>query len=95
MVTFLCNITYCYMYIREYTYNQKEGKSPERRNTMITTKEAFNKAQNSADSYDYYEEYREEWEKKIACERARVFKQREFKRESAWDNIKKKARRVG
>ena len=61
---------------------------------MITMKEAFNKAQNSPDPYDYYEEYREEWEKKIACERARVFKQREFKRESAWDNIKKKARRV-
>lgn len=61
---------------------------------MITMKEAFNKAQNSADPYDYYEEYREEWEKKIACERARVFKQREFKRESAWNDIKKKARRA-
>ena len=28
MVTFLCNITYCNIYKREYTYNQEEGKSP-------------------------------------------------------------------
>lgn len=62
---------------------------------MITMKEAFNKAQNSPDPYDYYEEYREEWEKKIACERARVFKQREFKRETKeWSRIERRLQHV-
>lgn len=62
---------------------------------MITMKEAFAKAQETEAEYNAYDEYLDEMQKKYDCERARILKQREFKRESAWNDIQKKARRVG
>jgi len=56
---------------------------------MITMKEAFAKAQGHETEHNAYNEYLDEMQKKYDCERARILKQREFKRESAWDNIKK------
>lgn len=61
---------------------------------MITMKQAFAKAQGHEKEYNAYDEYLDEMQKKYDCERARVFKQREFKRESAWNDIQKKARRA-
>ena len=61
---------------------------------MITMREAFAKAQGHEKEYNAYDEYLDEMQKKYDCERARVFKQREFKRESAWNDIQKKARRA-
>lgn len=58
---------------------------------MITMKQAFAKAQGHETECNAYDEYLDEMQKKYDCERARVFKQREFKRESAWENIKRKA----
>lgn len=58
---------------------------------MITMREAFAKAQGHETEYNAYDEYLDEMQKKYDCERARVLKQREFKRESAWENIKGKA----
>lgn len=62
---------------------------------MITMREAFAKAQETEAEYNAYDEYLDEMQKKYDCERARVFKQREFRRESAWGDITKKVRRVG
>ena len=59
---------------------------------MITMKQAFAKAQGHEKEYNAYDEYLDEMQKKYDCERARVLKQREFKRESAWNDIE---RRVG
>lgn len=61
---------------------------------MITMREAFAKAQGHETEYNAYDEYLDEMQKKYDCERARVLKQREFKRESAWDNMKRKAMAV-
>lgn len=61
---------------------------------MTTMKEAFAKAQETEAEYNAYDEYLDEMQKKYDCERARVLKQREFKRESAWEAITKKARRA-
>lgn len=58
---------------------------------MITMKAAFANAQGNEAEYNAYDEYLDEMQKKYDCERARVFKQREFKRESAWENMKRKA----
>lgn len=57
---------------------------------MITMREAFANAQGNEAEYNAYDEYLDEMQKKYDCERARVFKQREFKRESAWENMKRK-----
>lgn len=57
---------------------------------MMTMKQAFAKAQDNEAEYNAYDEYLDEMQKKYDCERARIYKQHEFKRESAWDNIKKK-----
>ena len=57
---------------------------------MMTMKQAFAKAQGHETDYNAYDEYLDEMQKKYDCERARVFKQREFKRESAWGDIKRK-----
>lgn len=62
---------------------------------MITMKQAFAKAHGTEAEYNAYDEYLDEMQKKYDCERARIYKQHEFKRESAWENITKKARRVG
>ena len=61
---------------------------------MITMKEAFAKAQGHETEYNAYDEYLDEMQKKYDCERVRVLKHREFKRESAWENIKGKAMAV-
>lgn len=61
---------------------------------MTTMKEAFAKAQKTEAEYNAYDEYLDEMQKKYDCERARVFKQREFKRESAWENMKRRAQYV-
>ena len=61
---------------------------------MITMKEAFSKAQGHETEYNAYDEYLDEMQKKYDCERARVLKQREFKRERAWENIKGKVMAV-
>lgn len=61
---------------------------------MITMREAFAKAQGRETEYNAYDEYLDEMQKKYDCERARVLKHREFKRESAWENIKGKAMAV-
>lgn len=59
---------------------------------MMTMKQAFAKAQEHETEYNAYDEYLDEMQKKYDCERARVMKQREFKKESSWRNIE---RRVG
>lgn len=56
---------------------------------MMTVKQAFAKAQENEAEYNVYDEYLYEMQKKYDCERARIYKH-EFKRESAWGNIKKK-----
>lgn len=61
---------------------------------MMTMKAAFAKAQGNEAEYNAYDEYLDEMQKKYDCERARVFKQREFKRESAWENMKRRAQYV-
>ena len=57
---------------------------------MITMKEAFAKAQETEAEYNAYDEYLDEMQKKYDCERARILKQREFKRESAWNDIERR-----
>jgi len=57
---------------------------------MITMKQAFAKAQGHETEHNAYDEYLDEMQKKNDCERARFLKQREFKRESAWENIKRR-----
>lgn len=57
---------------------------------MITMREAFAKAQGNEVEYNYYDEYLDEMQKKYDCERARIMKQKEFKRESAWENIERR-----
>lgn len=61
---------------------------------MMTMKQAFAKAQGHEAEYNAYDEYLDEMQKKYDCERARIYKQHEFKRENAWENITKKARRT-
>ena len=61
---------------------------------MMTMKQTFAKAQGNEAEYNAYDEYLDEMHKKYDCERARIYKQHEFKRESAWENITKKARRT-
>lgn len=61
---------------------------------MMTMKQAFAKAQGHETDYNTYDEYLDEMQKKYDCERARVMKQREFKHESAWENIKRRAQYV-
>ena len=50
---------------------------------MITMKQAFAKAQGNEAEYNAYDEYLDEMQKKYDCERARIYKQHEFKRENA------------
>lgn len=58
---------------------------------MMTMKAAFAKAQGRETDYNAYDEYLAEMQKKYDCERARIFKQREFRRETrAWEDIRKK-----
>ena len=58
---------------------------------MMTMKAAFAKAQGRETDYNAYDEYLTEMQKKYDCERARIFKQREFRRETrAWNDIKRK-----
>ena len=60
---------------------------------MMTMKQAFAKAQGrSTVDTAAYDEYYEEMQKKYACERARIYKQKEFKRENAWENIERRVR---
>lgn len=61
---------------------------------MITMKQAFAKAQGRETDYNAYDEYLDEMQKKYDCERARILKQREFKRESAWKDIERRAQYV-
>lgn len=57
---------------------------------MITMKQAFAKAQGHEEDYNAYDEYLDEMQKKYDCERARIMKQKEFKRSNAWEDIKRK-----
>lgn len=57
---------------------------------MMTMKQAFAKAQGRETDYNAYDEYLDEMQKKYDCERARIMKQREFKRSNAWEDIKRK-----
>lgn len=61
---------------------------------MMTMKQAFAKAQGREEDCNAYDEYLDEMQKKYDCERARVFKQREFKRDSTWEHIKRKAEAI-
>jgi len=48
---------------------------------MMTMKQTFAKAQGNEAEYNAYDEYLDEMQKKYDCERARIYKQNEFKRE--------------
>lgn len=70
---------------------RKRARAHERRTKMMTMKEAFAKAHGHEAEYNAYDEYLDEMKKKYDCERARIFKQREFRRETrAWEDIRKK-----
>lgn len=58
---------------------------------MMTMKQAFARAQGNETDYNAYDEYLDEMRKKYDCERARVMKQKEFKKESTWKNIERRA----
>ena len=62
----------------------------ERRNTIMTIKKAFAKAQGNEAEYNAYDEYLDEMQKKYDCERARIYKQQEFKRENALERKENK-----
>lgn len=61
---------------------------------MTTMKEAFAKAQETEAEYNAYDEYLDEMQREYDCERARIFKKREFNRESAWNDIERRAQYV-
>ena len=48
----------------------------------MTMKKTLTKAQGNEEEYNAYEEYLDEMQKKYDCERARIYKQQEFKREN-------------
>ena len=56
---------------------------------MMTMKQAFAKAQGHEEEYNAYDEYLDEMQKKYDCERARIYKQHEIKRENALKNALK------
>lgn len=58
----------------------------------MTMKQAFAKAQGNEADYNAYDEYLDEMRKKYDCERARVMKQKEFRKESSWKNIERRVR---
>ena len=57
---------------------------------MMTMKQAFAKAQGQEAEYNAYDEYLDEMQKKYDCERARIYKQQEFKRESSLEKGEQK-----
>ena len=71
-----------------FVYNKTIKK--ERRNTMMTMKQAFAKAQGHEEEYNAYDEYLDEMQKKHDCERARIYKQHEFKRENSLEKGEQK-----
>ena len=48
----------------------------------MTMKKTLTKAQGNEEEYNAYDEYLDEMQKKYDCERARIYKQQEFKREN-------------
>ena len=65
-----------------FLYNKTIKKG--RRNTMMTMKHG-----NEAE-YNEYDEYLDEMQKKYDCERARIYKQNEFKRENSLEKGEQK-----
>ena len=57
---------------------------------MMTMKKAFEKAQEHEAEYNEYDEYLDEMQKKYDCERARIYKQNEFKRENSLEKGEQK-----
>lgn len=57
---------------------------------MMTMKKALAKAQGNEAEYNEYDEYLDEMQKKYDCERARIYKQHEFKRENSLERGEQK-----
>ena len=57
---------------------------------MMTMKKALAKAQENEAEYNAYDEYLDEMQKKNDCERARIYKQHEFKRENSLEKGEQK-----
>ena len=53
-------------------------------------KKELAKAQGHGEEYNAYDEYLDEMQKKYDCERARIYKQHEFKRENSLEKGEQK-----